>query len=88
VYKGTIYTAGFDAGGNACYWTGTNETKLSGGSYVGGENIMADSIFVYNGTVYTSGKDNSTDACYWTGTNEIKLSSGSNGFAFSIFVTQ
>lgn len=27
----TVYTAGQDSSGNACYWTGTSETSLQGG---------------------------------------------------------
>jgi formylglycine-generating enzyme required for sulfatase activity len=65
----TIYTAGQDASGNACYWVGNVETKLG----IGG-NVF--SIFVYNGTVYAYGLDGSKNVCYWTGTTETILPNG------------
>ena len=76
----TVYTAGEDASHNACYWIGTTETQLAGGSLHG----YAASIYVSGGTVYTAGADASGNACYWTGTTETKLATG--GSAYSIFV--
>ena len=75
----TVYTAGQDSSGNACYWTGTSETSLQGGG-------LAESVFVINGTVYTAGRDSAGYPCYWTGAIETRLSAVAQGTAISICV--
>jgi hypothetical protein len=78
VWTATVYVAGIDSGGNACYWTGTKQTKLN-------DCLQVYSIFVANGTVYTSGMDTNGYPCYWTGTNRTQLAT--YGYANSIYVT-
>ena len=74
VYSNLVYSAGQDSNYNACFWTGTAETKLPLSYKTGG---YALSLFVYNGIVYTAGYEikNYTNryACYWKGTNETIL---------------
>ena len=77
VYNGTVYTAGNDSNGNACYWAGRKQVELITGPYIGPQAVRgaAKSIFVYNNTVYVAGEDEFSNACFWEGTNKNILAS-------------